>query len=47
VAIAGMALESRLVVWAAIGILAASAIIRLVLAVRARRAESEAEESDG
>jgi len=47
VAIAGIALESRLVVWVAIGVLAASAIIRLVLAVRTRRAESEAEESDG
>ena len=46
-AIAGVALESRLVVWVAIGVLAASAVIRLVGAVRARRAVPEAEESDG
>ena len=46
-AIAGVALESRLVVWVAIGVLAASAVIRVVGAVRARRATPEAEESDG
>ena len=46
-AIAGVALESRLGVWVAIGVLAASAVIRLVGAVRARRAVPEAEESDG
>jgi hypothetical protein len=38
-AIAGIALESRLVVWVAIGVLAVSAVIRVVGAVRARRAE--------
>jgi len=44
-AIAGVALESRLVVWVAIGVLAASAVIRVVGAVRARRAERQAERS--
>lgn len=44
-ALAGIALETPAVVWAAIGLLGASAMIRAVIAIRARRAERNAEES--
>ena len=41
-AIAGVALESRLVVWVAIGILAVSVLIRAVASIRSRRARDDA-----
>jgi cytidylate kinase len=46
VAIAGVALESRLVVWVAIGILAVSVLIRAVVSIRSRRGREDAPGAD-
>jgi len=46
VAIVGIALESRLVVWVAIGILAASVLQRAVTSIRARRARDDAPDAE-
>lgn len=39
-ALTGIALESQVLVWVAIGLLAISAILRVVIRIRERRAES-------
>ena len=40
-ALAGVALESRYVVWAAIGLLGTSVLLKVLQAVRRRRAEND------
>ena len=45
-ALAGIALDNRILVWVAIGLLGASIVARMITSGRARRAEEE-EESTG
>ena len=47
VALAGIALNNRILIWVAIGLLGASIVARMILASRARRAgQDEAGEGD-
>ncbi|HKP27784.1 MAG TPA: hypothetical protein VJU15_00180 [Gemmatimonadales bacterium] len=45
-AIAGIALENRVMVWIAIGLLALSVLLRIVVQARLRREERSREQSD-